>query len=283
MTETQLPAVKSTDYAVDWWNPTGFEEAEKMADKMAKSQLVPNQYRGKPGDIMVAWGLGAPLGLSLLSCLQHIAVINGRPSLWGDGALAVVRGHPECEMIDETFVGRPFDDDFAAVCVCKRKGQPEIVRKFTVADAKKARLWGDSKRQPWVQYPKRMLQMRARSWALRDGFADALCGMPIAEEVRDITNEVTVLDTAPEGATKTEQILAVLEAKDEPDAVEVAPQSTEKVEVDTPVESEPEAAEGRTDAPEVIVSKTPPKDESAIWEKDGKHYRFEGGSWIPAK
>jgi hypothetical protein len=31
-----------------------------------------------------------------------------------------------------------------------------------------------------------MLQMRARAWAIRDAFPDALRGIGVAEEVRDI-------------------------------------------------------------------------------------------------
>ena len=42
------------------------------------------------------------------------------------------------------------------------------------------------KKGPWQQYPYRMLQMRARSWGLRDGFADALKGMQVREEIEDI-------------------------------------------------------------------------------------------------
>src|SRR3546814_4979258 len=50
-------------------------------------------------------------------------------------------------------------------------------------DAKKAGRAG--KQGPWSQYPQRMRQMRARAWAMRDGFADVLKGIGIAEEVRD--------------------------------------------------------------------------------------------------
>ena len=56
-------------------------------------------------------------------------------------------------------------------------------RTFSQEDAKRANLWG--KAGPWTAYPKRMLQMRARSFALRDSFPDALKGVGISEEVRD--------------------------------------------------------------------------------------------------
>src|SRR3546814_15538068 len=46
-------------------------------------------------------------------------------------------------------------------------------------------LFRSGKQGPWSQYPQRMRQMRARAWAMRDGFADVLKGIGIAEEVRD--------------------------------------------------------------------------------------------------
>jgi hypothetical protein len=54
-------------------------------------------------------------------------------------------------------------------------------------DAKAAGLLG--KQGPWSQYPKRMRQMRARGFALRDVFPDVLKGMPVAEEVMDTPAE----------------------------------------------------------------------------------------------
>ncbi|MGH6729111.1 MAG: hypothetical protein ACREBK_03065, partial [Sphingomicrobium sp.] len=59
------------------------------------------------------------------------------------------------------------------------------IGRFTVRDAERAGLWMNAKRKPWVHYPKRMLFNRARAFALRDGFADALAGLSITEEVLD--------------------------------------------------------------------------------------------------
>ena len=62
-----------------------------------------------------------------------------------------------------------------------------IIRTFSIAEARKARLLGKS--GPWQDYRGRMLQMRARGFALRDGFADVLKGLNIREEVEDIPKE----------------------------------------------------------------------------------------------
>jgi hypothetical protein len=75
-------------------------------------------------------------------------------------------------------------DNLTAVCEAKRQGYPAPTTvRFSVADAKKAGLWGKS--GPWTQYPSRMLQLRARGFALRNAFADALRGLVTAEEAQD--------------------------------------------------------------------------------------------------
>jgi hypothetical protein len=75
-------------------------------------------------------------------------------------------------------------DKLVATCTAIRVGAEPVVRSFSVEDAKKAGLWG--KAGPWQQYPKRMLQMRARGFAVRDAFPDVLRGLITAEEAADI-------------------------------------------------------------------------------------------------
>ncbi len=157
--------------------PRDMSEAMHLADVLASSDLVPRDYQRKPGNILVAMQWGAEVGLKPLQALQNIAVINGRPALWGDAVVALVRGSGLLEYLRESH------DGDTAVCVVKRKGQPEEVRTFSGADAKAAGLSGKS--GPWTQYPARMRQMRARAFALRDVFADVLKGLPVAEEVQD--------------------------------------------------------------------------------------------------
>ena len=159
-------------------NPANLHEALEMAGVLCKSTLIPKDFQGSPGNVLVAIQWGMELGLAPMQALQSIAVINGRPSLWGDAVIALCKSHPICEWIRESI------EDDTAVCAAQRRGDPEPVeRRFSLDDAKKAGLLG--KPGPWAQYPRRMLQMRARSWCLRDAFPDLLRGMAVAEEVQD--------------------------------------------------------------------------------------------------
>ncbi|PWF25022.1 hypothetical protein [Corticimicrobacter populi] len=161
--------------------PKSLDEAMRFADILSKSSIVPKDFAGNPGNILVAIQWGLELGLQPMQAMQNIAVINGRPSLWGDAVIGIVRSSPACEYIYEN------DDGNMATCRVKRRGEDEQVRTFSMDDAKTAGLLGKS--GPWSNYPKRMRQMRARAFALRDVFPDVLRGMPVAEEVMDTPTE----------------------------------------------------------------------------------------------
>lgn len=162
--------------------PRNLEEAMKYADILSKSSIIPKDFKGKAGDILVAVQMGSEIGLPPIQALQNIAVINGRPSVWGDAALAICQSHPKYKSIEESLIESK-DGNHKAVCIVKRKGEDEYKVTFSVEDAKKAGLWG--RQGPWSTYPKRMLQMRARGFALRDKFSDALKGMITREEAED--------------------------------------------------------------------------------------------------
>jgi len=167
---------------------TTFAEAEKVATMIANSSLCPPSFKGKAGDVFIAMQMGHEVGLSPMQAIQNIAVINGRPSVWGDAAIGIVRSHPHCKAIREWLEGSIAEGNAIAYCGVTRAGQPEEIRSFSYEQAKKAGLAGKS--GVWSNYPERMLQMRARGFAVRDVFPDALRGLHIAEESADII-EVT--------------------------------------------------------------------------------------------
>lgn len=161
--------------------PQNIAEAMTFCEFLSKSTILPTAYVGKPANVFVAVQWGMEVGLAPLQALQNIAVINGKPSIYGDAALALVKSSRACEYVVESIEGD--GDKAVAVCRVKRKGEPEQERRFSMDDAKKAKLTG--KQGPWSEYPKRMLQMRARGFALRDIFPDVLRGMITAEEAQD--------------------------------------------------------------------------------------------------
>ena len=151
---------------------------------------------------------GLELGLTPIWSLTNIMVTNGRPSVWGDALLGIVLRHPDCQDVIETMEGE--GEKLTAVCEVHRRGRQPIKRTFSVADAKRAGLHG---RNVHNSYPSRMLQMRARSWACRDAFADALRGLSVIEEVRDIETRAVVERVKPAIVLPDEVITPKMDAK----------------------------------------------------------------------
>ncbi|MEW5251536.1 hypothetical protein, partial [Microbulbifer discodermiae] len=83
--------------------PQNMSEAMNMANMLATSQMVPKQYQNKPQDALVAMMMGVELGLNPIQALQNIAVINGKPSIYGDALLALVQNHPAFGGHQESF------------------------------------------------------------------------------------------------------------------------------------------------------------------------------------
>jgi hypothetical protein len=248
--------------------PQSIEEAWRLAQYLAESDLAPRDMK-KPAQIIVAIMAGAEVGLPPIQAIQSIAVINGRPTIWGDGLLAVVLARKV--KVEEWMEGE--GDERVAYCEVTRPDTGQVVvRSFSVADAKEAKLWMKKGQQgqdtPWVTYPRRMLQMRARSWAIRDNCADILRGIQVREEVVDYDTGATVTNPderapspvstflATDVATGADATIDIVDASyEEPGGGEVPaatesenqPESATKPEPEA--ESPTEAAESPSEAP----------------------------------
>ncbi len=178
------PPATSTAVATFDLSPRTFEQALQLADYMSKSEMVPKQYRGRPGDCFIAMQWGMEIGLKPLQALQSIAAINGKPNIYGDAGKALLLAHgciieeDDTETVKANGRGR---------CSIKRPGRPVVHRTFSLEDAKTAGLWG--KEGPWRAYPYRQMAWRAFWFAARDAAADLLRGMGGAEEAMDAPSE----------------------------------------------------------------------------------------------
>ena len=187
--------------------PTTVEEAARMANAVIIGGFAPDSYKDKgtglfdPNKIMLGIMSAMEAGLQPLYGLRQIAIISGRPTIWGDAAVALVQSKNLIDDYAEEKIGTTptetdllrWPDDYGWRVTIKRKGQKgEYVGVFTVGMAKRAHLWAGTQpkvKMPWIEYPDRMLRVRARAFALRDGFADALAGLAIREEVEDMVIE----------------------------------------------------------------------------------------------
>ncbi|WP_278970739.1 hypothetical protein [Bartonella apis] len=173
-----VPKNVDTDRAARW----------ELAQAIVSARMAPSGMESAQ-KVMIAMEAGVELGIPAMASIQSIAIIKGRPCLWGDALIGVVRSSPLCLYVKEWIEGD--SDKMIAYCETHRRNEKDpVCRSFSVFDAQRAGLWKSKEcDSPWWKYPKRMLQMRARAWCLRDVYADILKGVQIREEVEDYARE----------------------------------------------------------------------------------------------
>lgn len=193
--ERNLPELVTTHRdEVGFVAPRNLDEALRFASGIVQAGLAPDSYNNNPSQVLLGVLAAMEAGLPPLTGLRNIAIIGGRPTMWGDSLVALVQAKNLIEDYRVMDIGESFDptldkaqwpDSYGVqVRIVRRNQETPYIGEFSVGMAKKAGLWG--KKGPWQSYPKRMLTMRARGFALRDGFADALGGIAIREEMEDV-------------------------------------------------------------------------------------------------
>ena len=241
--------------------PKNFDEMWRFAILLHRSNLVPKGLNTVE-KVVVALQMGMEVGLTPMAAIQNIAVINGRPSMWGDAALALVFASDLLDdfeeiplfkpgstpmrngLILEGYEGPALDDGlcgFDVVALRAGKRSP-VANRFTMADADRAGL--RKKEGPWQEYPQRMLKMRARSWTLRDTCPDVLRGLWIREESMDLPMMVEgVVDTPKSDMESLRARLDDAAARTQERASEAASAVEDEPAVEEPPVSEPEPEE----------------------------------------
>ncbi|MCB1430816.1 MAG: recombinase RecT, partial [Nitratireductor sp.] len=191
--------------------PRSIEEIWRVAKMVVVGGLAPQSLVGvgdkaKTGDeavsaVSIAIMFGAELGLPPMAALRSMTVINGRPALYGDGLVSVIRRSGKAAYITMGYS----ETEKIGWCAAKRIDTGEELRVvFSQADAIQAGLWSDqptvrrngrngpyetANDSPWYRYPKRMLQWRATGYCLRNLFADVLAGVLTDDEAREASGE----------------------------------------------------------------------------------------------
>lgn len=208
--------------------PADLDGIWRVAKWLHAANMLPNGIT-KVEQVALIVAKGMQIGIGPIQALENIMVVNNRCVIWGDLAIALVRsardaktGNKIAGKITETFDASQSNPGYT--CSIERfrdDGTVEtITRSFTRFDAEQAGLWG--KAGPWKQYWKRMLQMRARAYAIRDGFSDVLKGLGVAEEVQDY--EFAPTPTAkPKSGTQSDAATRMLEQLAQPQPNPLSP------------------------------------------------------------
>lgn len=168
--------------------PKDSSEEFRVASMFMQSGAVPKVFTSAP-QVMMAMQFLKRFGMDPIVCIRQCCIVNGSLSIWGELPLGIVKKSGKLESIREIVYDSQYheicvdnknlgEEPWGATCIIKMQGIEVIERSFTRVDAERANLWT---KNIWRLYPKRMLQMRARGWALKDAAPEIISGISILE------------------------------------------------------------------------------------------------------
>lgn len=197
-------------------NADNFALAQRMAQSLAASTVVPTQYQNNIGNCLVALDVASRVGCSPFLVMQNLDIIHGRPTWNSKFIIATLNSCGRFDNIRFEFFGDEGKDTFGCQCIAVNVATGEIVKgeRITIEMAKKEG-WYTRSGSKWPTMPRQMLQYRAASFFSRIYAPDILFGMQSSDEIRDTTSEPTrikeefaeavVVETKPKPAPKPAQ------------------------------------------------------------------------------
>ena len=150
----------------------------QWAKLASQGDIIPEAYRNKPANILVAVGFGAAMGLSYADSLYRINVIKGKPTMSAELIASQVRkaGHKLRIYKDEEHV--------SVKASIFRKDDPEF--EFSaVRDKAWAQRMGLDGRENYRKQPMTMLTWRAITAVAREACPEALYGVAYSPDELD--------------------------------------------------------------------------------------------------
>lgn len=191
-----------------------YSKLATLSDKFSKSELCPEQFKGKPHDCFIALQIANRIGIDPFMALQNLNVVRGRPS-WSAQfviSLANERG-PFATKIKFDVTGEGQDLAVTASAVMRDSGE---VVKATVSLAMAVAEGWVAKNTKYKTMPEQMLCYRSAVFLVRRYCPEILVGMPTTDEVGDVAVN-GARNVGPDASAKTKKINDKIKgAKSEP-------------------------------------------------------------------
>lgn len=170
-----------------------FGDNWRIATQLAKSDLIPDHFKGKPENVIIGLQLANQMGIAPFTILQNLSVVRGKASFSGTFCRILIEKTGIYKDIDLVYVGEKGNDDYGCYMQAVRKSDNKIV-KGPLVDMKMVKAEGWIKNTKWVTMTDLMLGYRASAFFCRLHCPSALNGMMVEGEAEDIQQTKIVVE-----------------------------------------------------------------------------------------
>lgn len=170
------------------WNDAALMNTSwRTADMLSKASIIPQQYRGKPGDCLIAMDMANRMGISPIMVMQSSQVVQGNFTWRGTACKAMIDGCGKFKNSRYIMVGKEGTPTWGCKMAATRTrtGEqvfgPVVTWKMAVDEG-----WVNKNGSKWKTMPELMLRYRAASFFAKTECPEVLMGFQTAEEQMDI-------------------------------------------------------------------------------------------------
>lgn len=164
-----------------------FKESFGMATALAKSDIIPNTFRNKPENVVIAMQIASNLGMGIMPVMQNLYIISGKPAWMAQFVISVLNSSG----LFTPLRWEEWDDPkrgLSAVCYATDRATGEILKSIPITMAM-AKSEGWTRNSKWESIPEQMLRYRSASFFGRVYAPHLLNGMYTIEEVEELPTE----------------------------------------------------------------------------------------------
>lgn len=165
-----------------------FELADRKANALAHSDLVPAAYKGNKANCLLALNMAHRMKCDPMMVMQNVMVIQGKPSMSSQFLIAAFNQSHTFSAIKYEFTGVEGQDSWGcrATATEKETGEKHSGTLVTIAMAK-AEGWATKGGSKWKTMPELMLRYRSAAFFIRQTCPEIAIGFQTAEEIKDVT------------------------------------------------------------------------------------------------
>ena len=181
-------SVKSQDtinYGMTMWSDTkSMNAAMKVANLLAKSQLLPEQYIGHPENCLIAIDIANRMRVSPLLVAQNLYIVRGKPGWSGSFAISAINNCGKFSPLDFVFTKNGGGGCYAQAT---RLYDGKLLKGTEITlDMAKNEGWSTKPGSKWLTMSEQMLAYRAGSFFARAYCPEVLLGVQTIDEIQDV-------------------------------------------------------------------------------------------------
>ncbi len=163
-----------------------FKMAWQMAQALASSSIVPQNFQNNPSNCLIAIEQANRLNMSPFLVMQNLYVIQGRPSWSSQWIIAAVNNSGKFD-IELQFEEKKDKDGKPFSCQCWTMQGGRRIEGITIdMDLARAEGWTAKNGSKWRTMPQVMLRYRAASFFARMNCPEVILGLYSREEAEEI-------------------------------------------------------------------------------------------------